>query len=302
MKKSDSKEAIFGMSGYSPGFFASPLGKKRENLFKWTKEFGIDAVEYNCTYGVKMNEEQAILYKRLAEENDIYLSIHAAYYINLASQKPQTVELSKNEIRKSFKLAETLGVERIIFHPGGGYGTDREAGIQRIIDILNELEKELNTKDIKIYPEIGGKINSLGTLDEIIRICKNVKYARPCIDFAHLHARELGSMNSPEKFVEVMKKIEKELGRDILEETHFHVYPVDYTKAGEKVHKVFGEKKEVSDQVSLFDEESEEYMPRAEDYIKALKIMNLKPITICEAHNTQDIGAKLLKEIYYNNI
>ena len=105
-------------------------------------------------------------------------------------------------------------------------------------------------------------------------------------------------MTETSKYVEVMKKIEKELGRDILEETHFHVYPVDYTKAGEKVHKVFGEKKVSTDQISLFDE-AEEYMPVAEHYIEALKIMDLKPITICEAHNTQDIGAKLMKDLYF---
>jgi len=245
-----------------------------------------------------MGDIQAKKYRELAEEHNIYLSIHAPYYINLASLTPSVVMSSKNEIRKAFKLAEILGVERIIFHPGGGYGTDREAGIKRIIEALNELEKEMNTKTIKIYPEVGGKVNALGSLDEIITICKKVKYARPCIDFAHLHARELGSMTSADKMVAVMQKIEKELGRDILEETHFHVYPVDYTGAGEKVHKVFGEKK--SDQISLFNTD-EEYMPRADDYIEALKIMKLKPVTICEAHDTQDEGALLMKNIYFKN-
>lgn len=40
-------------------------------------------------------------------------------------------------------------------------------------------------------------------------------------------------------------------------------------------------------------------MPKAKDYINAIKKMNLHPITICEAHNTQDIGAKLMKNLYY---
>lgn len=249
-----------------------------------------------------MKEEQAILYRDLALKHNITMTIHAPYYISLASTKADVVEKSKEEIKKAYELAKILNVKRIIFHPGGGYGktkTDRENGLQRLIENLNSIKKELDTENIKIYPEIGGKINQLGSLDEILEICKKVDYARPCIDLAHLHARELGSMNSKEKIVEILKKIEKELGKEILNETHFHVYPVDYTSKGEKVHKAFGERKNNS-QLSLFDEE-DEYMPKAKDYIDAIKEIGLEPITICEAHNTQEIGAILMKNLYYEN-
>jgi len=288
---------LFGMAGFPPNFFDSPLGKKRDNVFKWAVEQGIDAIELQCTYGIRMTDEQAEKYLELAKEHNIYLSIHAPYYISLASLKPEVVQRSKAEIKKAFILAEKLDISRIIFHPGGGFDGDREAGISRIIQALNEIEKDLNTDKVRIYPEIGGKINQLGSLDEIIKICKKVKYARPCIDFAHLHAREMGSMDSAEKMIEVLKRIEKELGREILEETHFHVYPIEYANGGEKRHRAYGEKKE-SDQISLFGEE-DEYLPRARDYIMALKEMNLKPVTICEAHDTQDEGAILMKKIYF---
>ena len=292
----------FGVAGFPVNFFNSTYGKKRENIFKWIKEIGLDAIEIQCTYGIKMKKEQAILYHRLAKENGIMLTMHAPYYISLASQKDDVVERSKLEIKKAFDLAKILGAKRIIFHPGAGYGKtleDRKIGLKRLINSLNSLENEIDTKNIKIYPEIGGKINQLGSLDEIIEICKNVNFARPCIDLAHLHARELGSMISKEKIVDVLKRIEKELGRNILEETHFHVYPVDYTDKGEKSHKAFGDKLDVC-QLPLLNVE-QEYMPKAEDFVNAIKEMNLSPIVICEAHNTQDIGAKLMKELYFKN-
>jgi len=294
-----SKQAVFCCSGFPPKFFASEYRNKREKIFKWLKEFGIDGIEILCTYGIKMPDEQARVYKQLAEEYDVYMAMHAPYYINLGSLREEVVENSKNEIKKAYALAEKLGITRIIFHPGGGWGKteeERKAGLQRLIDALNEIESELDTKDIKVYPEIGGKVNALGSLDEIIEICKKVKYARPCIDFAHLHAREIGSMTSVEKIVEVLKKIEKELGRKMLEETHFHVYPADYTEKGEKSHKVFGEKRP-EHQIDMFNPH-DEYMPRAEDYIEALKIMDLAPVTVCEAHNTQEDGALLMKQLY----
>lgn len=294
------KNAKFCVAGFPLNFFSSKYGKNRMNIFTWIKEIGLDGIELQCTYGIRMKEEQALLYKNLAKENNLILTMHAPYYISLASKKEEVVERSKLEIKKAFDLAKQLGVSRIIFHPGAGYGTskeDRENGLERLIKALNDIKDDLDRENIKIYPEVGGKINQLGSLDEIIKICKNVDYARPCIDLAHLHARELGSMTSKDKIIEVLKKIEKELGRKILEETHFHVYPVDYSSSGEKVHKAFGDKND-SPQLSLFD--SEEYMPKAEDYISAIKEMNLSPITICEAHNTQDIGAKIMKDLYYN--
>ena len=294
------KKPLFLCSGFPPKFFSSEYRSKRENIFKWIKEFGIDGIEILCTYGIKMPDEQANLYKQLSEEHNIYMAMHAPYYINLGSLNQNVVENSKNEIKKAYALANKLGVSRIIFHPGGGWGKtgeDRKAGIKRLIEALNDIEKNLDTKSTKIYPEIGGKVNALGSLDEIIEICKNVKYARPCIDLAHLHAREIGSMTSTDKIIQVLKRIEKELGRDALEETHFHVYPVDYTEKGEKSHKVFGEKRPVH-QIDMFNP-NDEYLPRAEDYIKAIKAMNLTPITVCEAHNTQEDGALLMKRLYF---
>ena len=293
-------EIKFCVAGFHLNFFNSPYGKKRENIFKWINEIGLDGIELQCTYGIKMKKEQALLYRNLAEKNNLIMTMHAPYYISLASIKPEVVERSKLEIKKAFELADILGVKRIIFHPGAGYGKteeDRKVGLDRLINALNSIEDELDTKNIKLYPEIGGKINQLGNLDEIIEICKKVKYTRPCLDLAHLHARELGSLNSKEKIVEVLKKIESELGREILEETHFHVYPVDFTDKGEKVHKAFGDKKEDS-QLSLFVND-DEYMPKAEDYIGAIKELNLTPVTVCEAHNSQDVGAKLMKDIYF---
>lgn len=77
----------FGVAGFPVNFFNSTYGKKRENIFKWIKEIGLDAMEIQCTYGIKMKKEQAILYHRLAKENGIMLTMHAPYYISLASQK-----------------------------------------------------------------------------------------------------------------------------------------------------------------------------------------------------------------------
>lgn len=283
----------FGVAGFPVHFFEQH--KKRELIFEWLEQLGLDVLELQCTYGIRMKEEQALRYKKLAAQHHITLTIHAPYYVCLASSKAETVKRSKEEIKKAYALAKILGVKRIIFHPGGGYGKDRKKGLEQLIRSLLEIVPELD-QSIHLYPEIGGKVAQLGSLDEVIEICKRVPIAYPCIDLAHLHAREFGSMTSKEKILSVLDRIEQELGKEKLENTHFHVYPVDYTEKGEKIHKAFGDKKEEI-QLSLFEEDCN-YYPKAEDYISAIKEKGLHPITICEAHNTQDTGALLMKQIY----
>jgi len=293
MPKTKDMVPLFGVAGFPVNFFKSEYRKNRDNIFKWLKGLDLDILELQCTYGIRMGDEQALRYKKLAEENDILLTIHAPYYVNLGSKKPQTVINSKQEIIKAFKLANLIGAGRIIFHPGGGHGKtdqDRADGIKQIIDSLNDIKSDIDTENVKIYPEIGGKVSSLGSLDEIIRICQNVDYAYPCIDLAHLHAREQGSMCAENNIIDVLNKIENELGRDYLDNTHFHMYPVDYTIGGEKIHRAFADK----------DEFNNAYMPLANDFISAIKAKKVKPLVICEAYNTQEIGAILMRDLYKN--
>ena len=283
--------ALFGVAGF-PMNFLSDYKNDRDHIFSWLKGLGLDALELQCTYGIRMGDEQAARYKKLAKENDIALTIHAPYYVNLGSKNPKTVENSKKEIIKAFSLADKLSATRIIFHPGGGYGKtveDRKIGISQIINCLNEIKNDIDTSKTHIYPEIGGKVASLGNLDEIIEICNKVDYAYPCLDLAHLHARENGSLNNADDIIAVLDKIEEKLGKTVLNKVHFHMYPVDYTIGGEKVHKAFDD---------MVDDGTTSFSPKAQDFVVAIKSKNITPFVICEAHNSQDVGARLMKEIY----
>ena len=79
------EEIKFGVAGFPVNFFSSKYGKKRENISSWVEEIGLDVIELQCTYGIKMKEEQAILYRNLAKKHRITLTMHAPYYISLAS-------------------------------------------------------------------------------------------------------------------------------------------------------------------------------------------------------------------------
>ena len=63
----------------------------------------------------------------------------------------------------------------------------------------------------------------------------------PCVDFAHLHARNGGGNNTIGEFRSILSEIEKSLGRKGLENMHIHMSGIAYGQKGEKHHLVLKE-------------------------------------------------------------
>lgn len=297
----DSKKAYFGVAGFPPAFFESELKKKRENVFRWLSELSLDWIELQCTYGVKMKTPQALLYRELAEKNNIGISIHAPYFITLASGDKDVVQRSLERIIQSFALAKIIGAGRIIFHPGHFPGTtseDRESGIKQLISLLNSIRHDI-PEDIFLYAETAGKKAQIGSAEEILRICSEVSYVRPCFDLAHVHAFNGGTLKSTESICDILDLVEKRLGKSAFDDIHFHMYPVEVDHTGEKRHRAFDERID-NIQTSLFDEQEDNlFYPRPDHFVAAIKKKNITPVVVCEALNSQEAGAKIMKDLYY---
>lgn len=275
---------VFGVAGMPTNYKG-----KLNGLFPWLTEKGLNGIEIQCTYGFKMSDDNKKLYRERAK-NGFFLSIHAPYYINLGSLNNQVVGRSKSNMKEGIELAKSIGVNRIIFHPGGGHENTengRKIAIKQIIDAINEFTSEIDMGDVRLYPEIGGKIASLGSLDEIIEICKKCKYCYPCIDIAHLHAREIGSITSKEILKSKLQKIKDEIP-DKFKEIHFHAYTINYGDKGEIKHLYFGDKMP----------DGSEGLPNLDDFISVIKEMNIVPWIISEALDSQELGAKYMHDLY----
>ncbi len=275
---------VFGVAGV-PTHYKGKLS----GLFPWLKEMNLNGVEIQCTYGFKMSDENKKLYKEMGE-NGFFLSMHAPYYINLGSLNNQVVGRSKSNMKEGIELAKSIGVTRIIFHPGGGHENTiegRQHAIKQLIDAVNEFTSEIDMVDVRLYPEIGGKTASLGSLDEIIEICKNCKYCYPCIDIAHLHAREIGSLTSKEILKSKLQKI-KDAIPEKFKYIHFHAYTINYGEKGEIKHLYFGDTMPDGSAGS----------PNLDDFIAVLKEMNIEPWVISEALDSQELSAKYMHDLY----
>lgn len=229
----------FGPAGKPISFKNIDLIRIPEKL----REMGLDAMEYEAVRGVKINEEKARLFGEEARKNDVLLSLHAPYFINLASAKEKTIENSIRRLNASIQAAHWMGAYVVVFHPG--YYKDAPSyneALQRVIQNLEpvvEFRKSIGAENVWLGPETTGKISQVGSLDEVIEICRNIEGARPVIDWAHLHARSMGEhIISVDHVINVIDKIEKELGTWAVKPLHMHFSRIEYGKGGERVHHI----------------------------------------------------------------
>jgi len=215
-------------------FGPAGLGGVKEavgNLEKYGK-LGLRACEIAFTYGVYIKESQEKEIDEIreaAEKNNIRLSIHAPYWINLNSKEKRKIEESKKRILECCKIGNKLGAYLVVFHPGyyGKMSEDKtyENIKKEIIDIEKIIKK--NKWKIKLAPETTGKINVFGKEDEILNLVKDTKCSF-CLDFAHLLARSQGK----ESYKEMYEKFRK------FKSLHCHFSGINWTSKGERSHKL----------------------------------------------------------------
>jgi deoxyribonuclease-4 len=284
------------VAGNPPAFFASSFGGDRLNAPEWLSHIGLDAIELQCTRGVRMTKTRAVAFRAAAEQFGIEVSIHGPYFISLGNPDSAVGENSLNELRKCVELARHLGSSRIVFHPGSA-GDDRAAALKRAIRRLRQFEHMTDLSGIWLCPEITGKSRQLGSLDDVLAIASELESARPCLDLAHFHARTSGSLRSRRDIAAVLDTVEQALGWQALSECHFHYYPIEWGPCGEIRHRAFEDQIEP---IAIHNDGPHDthFLPRPEPFVEELVGRGLTPLVICEARDSQDRGAAAMKRLW----
>ena len=205
---------------------AGPCGNEYEHAFAFLEQNRLFALEVEFTHGIRMKKERASQIRRSAQQHTIQLSVHAPYYINLASLEQEKIIASKQRIIASCEMAHHLGARYVVFH-AGHYQKRDPAAVYEIIkghikDILAVIRKE--GWDVFLAPETTGKISQFGNLDELLKLREETG-CEICIDFSHILARE-GSVD----YDEVLSKTSS------LKQIHGHLSGIEYGQKGERRH------------------------------------------------------------------
>ena len=276
---------LFGPAGCANSFYK--MGYKGSlQVPEYIERIGLDTFEYQCGRGVNIGEEKAVELGRLASEKNIILSLHAPYYISMSGVDEEKRLNSVNYILQSARAVNFMGGERIVVHTGSCGKLDRAEALKLAKDTMVKALEALDSEGlghIHICPETMGKINQLGTLEEVIALCELDERLIPCIDFGHLNARTGGKVNSKDAFRNILEQIGNLLGEARMKNFHSHFSKIEYTEGGEKKHLTFED--------TVFGPDFEPLMDLVAEY-------GLSPRFICESDGTQSEDALAMKQYY----
>ena len=277
----------FGPAGNSESFYAQGY-KASWQAPGWLRGMGLSAYEYSFGRGVNLTDEMADKIGLYARENDIAVSAHAPYFINLANPDPEKRAASFRYITESARLVDRLGGDRVVVHVGAAMKLKREDALENCRRGLLEAYQLLDgmgLSHIHLCPETMGRESQIGDLNETLSFCRLDSRLIPCVDFAHLHALSQGALNEPQDFAAVLDAVEGALGMERAREMHVHFSTIEYTAAGEKRHRTFAE---------------EAYGPRFQHLVPLLKARGYQPRIICECKGTMAEDAKAMLLMYEN--
>ena len=231
-------------------------------------ELGLFCVELGWVRSVRVSEKTCALINSAAEENDVAISVHAPYYINLNANEEEWPK-SRKRLMDAAHFGNLAGATDIVFHPGSYFQLPPEdvlpVAIGRLQGCVDELRGSGN--DVILRPETMGKSAMLGSLYDTLKMSQAMDGVQPCLDAAHLFARPGdGSFNSYDDWSRFLEQYGITLGDDSLKNLHIHISGIDYGEKGEKEH--------------LPLEESEfEYKA----FLKALSDFNCQGKILCES-------------------
>jgi len=263
------------------------MGAKLPDVPKLLRIEDLDAFEYAAVrWGQvpQIKQEDAERLKQEARSNDVLVSMHGSYFINLLGEG-EIAEASKRRLVACATAAEWMGAYVVVFHAGYYCNHGKPEALRKCIEAIKEVSSTLDTlgiKNVKLGPETMGRHSQFGTLDEVLELCQQVVGTQLVIDWSHLHARTGGGLRTVEDYRSVVAKAEEALGIEAVRDMHCHFSKIEFTyKSGERKHHVLDEPA---------------FGPHFGMLAEVIAEFKLRPAMICETE-LQDVDAKKMRDI-----
>ncbi len=274
---------LFGPSGNAERFY----GEGHKHSFEepaYLASMGLGAFEYSAGNGITGGER---VFRKLGEEahaHGIALSFHTPYFISLSSEKEETRLRSLDYIVASLRCAEWMGADIIVIHAGSVGKRSREEALSLAADTLARALAANPNTPVRFGVETMGKQNQLGSLEEVLTLCKTDARLYPVVDFGHLNARDAGGVfRSEDDYRRVFERVGEVLSPEKARTLHCHFSKIEFTAMGERRH------------LTLADEV---YGPDPAPLMRVLAREDLSPRVICESSGTQDVDALSMQGLF----
>ena len=276
----------FGPSGNSESFFNEGY-KSTLEMPEWLSKRNLDIFEYSFGRGVLVTSETATKLGNVAKQYNIEITAHAPYFINFSALEVEKIENSYKYLSSSCKIERCFGGNRVVFHSGAQMKQSRDVAFNKVKEGVEKAIYRLIEEgydDMFICPETMGKQGQIGTVQEVIDLCKIHKNIIPCVDFGHVNALLQGALKTTDDYKRiVLDPMLDQLGYEKVKNMHVHFSKIQYGAKGEIKHLTF---------------DDTEYGPEFEPLAVALKEYKLEPYVLSESAGTQAEDSFEMKRIF----
>jgi len=149
---------------------------------------------------------------------------HASYLINLATTNLQFHANSIRALAEELVRADQLELPFLVLHPGAHLGAGEQAGLEKIVNSIDEVFRKIPNVKTKIALEItAGQGSYIGhRFEHLAHIIENVREPerlRVCLDTAHLFAAGY-DISSESGVRKILREFDRVIGRDRLVAIH----------------------------------------------------------------------------------
>ncbi len=149
---------------------------------------------------------------------------HANYLINLAATNLQFHANSIRALGEELVRADQLELPFLVLHPGAHLGAGEQAGLEKIVNSIDEVFRKIPNVKTKIALEItAGQGSCIGHrfehLAHIIENLREPERLRVCLDTAHLFAAGY-DISSESGVRKILREFDRVIGRDRLVAIH----------------------------------------------------------------------------------
>ena len=276
-----------GPSGNSISFYESGL-KHTVDAPEWLNSIGLTAYEYSFGRGITLSDATAQAIGAKAKQFDIAVSVHAPYYINFSNPSEEMIEKSIGYVVRSVHFARLMQGNRVVFHTATCGKMPRRQAIdtasRNLDSLLEKLQEAYPDGNYIICPETMGKLQQIGTVEEIVEFCKKSEKMIPCFDFGHINCYSQGSLKTKDDYKAIIDYTLDKLG-DRAKNLHIHFSKIMYGPSGEIKHLT------LDDQIY-----GPDYAPLAE----IIDEYRLNPVIICESKEIMSDDALKMKKCHKN--
>ena len=205
-------------------------------------ERGYSACEIDFESGFWMDYPWAERFGEISRDAAIVLSVHAPLAGFMGHvERDKKHRMAVGMLDHSAGVAAACGAELVVLHPGFLLGRTHEDALAAVVEQLRELRERLEGKGraVPFGVEMMGRVRDFGTADDVFAIAAQLRWVRPVIDFAHLHAVTDGAFTDVEEFAGVLGVADSILEPDV--PFHVHFSDIQFANRNETKHLPYGE-------------------------------------------------------------